>query len=199
MRIPDNEKIIDPLQEMDNLAKSYLSLERWGFKESIRFISTSPKIIYESEYCRVCLYWEGWEQNIGYTMGILYGRLHAPNDEISMKWQGVECRCWHHVEPALHFLDKANPQDAAKMYYHSQTIHQFRISNLGQSLAENRRQPEWLIRAHAAIWEQYGQLLFDLFDLRNPELWENYQSFIKDVFKVKRLNPNIKPPQNHVC
>jgi len=199
MRIPDNERIDDPLQEMDKLAKTYLDLDRWGFKESIRFHSTSPKIIYTSKYCKVTYFWEGWDYNVGYTIGILYGRLHAPDDEISMIWQGKECRCWHHIEPALHFLDGTKPQDAAKMFYRSQIIHQFRLSKLGQSLAEKRRQPEWLTRAHAAVWDHYGQRLFELFDLRHPNLWEEYQTFTKEVFKIKGIINHIKPPQDHIC
>ncbi len=199
MKIPDDKRIDNPLQEMDKLAKAYLDLERWGFRESTRFQSTSPKIIYDSNYCRVNFFWEGWDYNLGYSMGILYGRLHAPDDEISMEWQGRECRCWHHIEPALHFLDGTSPQYAAKNFFRSQVIHNFRLSELGQSLAKKHRQPEWLIRAHASIWKQYGQRLFDLFDLRHPELWEEYQTFIKAVFKIKGLNPHIKPPQDQIC
>lgn len=199
MNIPDNERIEDPLSEMNRLAQTYLNLEHWGFKESARFHSTSPKIIYESEFCRLNFFWEGWDYGLGYSMGILYGRLHAPDDEISIVWQGRECHCWHHIEPALHFLDGTNPQDAAKMYYRSHVIHRFRLSELGKSLAEKHYQPEWLIRAHSAVWEHYGQRLFELFDLRRPKIWEKYQVFIRDVFKIKGLKQYIKPPQDQIC
>jgi hypothetical protein len=37
---------------------------------------------------------------------------------------------------------------------------------------------------HNEIWEQYGQKLFDIFDLRNPELWEDYVQFHNEI---KRL------------
>jgi hypothetical protein len=38
---------------------------------------------------------------------------------------------------------------------------------------------------HAMIWEHYGQRLFELFDLRRPDLWEKYSSFVIQVYDLK--------------
>src|SRR5210317_121476 len=34
------------------------------------------------------------------------------------------------------------------------------------------------------IWEHYGQSLFDLFDLRQPELWKEYRVFLKEYYQL---------------
>ena len=78
-------------------------------------------------------------------------------------------------------------------------MEQFQQSELGKSLTGVRRQPEWLIRMHAAVWEYYGNRLFELFDLRHPELWDEYTQFTKEFYVIKGLSPNISPPQNQIC
>ncbi|HRJ75317.1 MAG TPA: hypothetical protein PLX90_04925, partial [Anaerolineales bacterium] len=38
--------------------------------------------------------------------------------------------------------------------------------------------PVWL---HNEIWNHYGKRFFDLFDVRNPELWEKYVNYCNEV------------------
>ncbi len=52
----------------------------------------------------------------GNSISIYYGRLHAPNEETTMIWNGEECHCWHRFELALHFLDGRTPEYASKRY-----------------------------------------------------------------------------------
>jgi len=199
MNIPDAEIINDPLKEMSNLANKYLNLVQWGFVETNRLQLPSPTVVYNSEWCKVKLLWGGWDYSTGYSMEIFYGRLHAIDDAVTMDWKGQECYCWHRIEPALHFLDGTSPRDSAKMFYRSKIMHQFRLSDTGKKLAKMRRQPEWNIRRHAAVWGHYKQELFELFDQRNSELWSRYQTFIKDVYKIMGMIPHIKPPEDQIC
>jgi hypothetical protein len=59
--------------------------------------------------------------------------------------------------------------------------------------------PEWEIRKHAYIWDEYAPRLFELFDLRQTHLWEKYRLFLKEIYDIKGRNPNIVPPMDSVC
>jgi len=194
--VKDKNYIQDPCEEMARLARTFLDLNRWGFHECTRIEATSPKIIYNSKWCRLKLIWDGWEMYNGYTIGILYSRLHAPDDRHCMNWDNEECYCWHRVEPALHFLDKLPPDTAAKMDYSHPLKKQFRESDFGKNILY---QPEWLIRMHGAIWEQYALRLFELFDLRRPDLWEKYRQYLKEVYDIKGRIPEITPSLDKIC
>ena len=135
----------------------------------------------------------------GNTISIYYGRSHAPNNEIRMNWDGEECHCWHREELALHFLDGRTPEEAAKLISTHRVIEQYKGSVLGQSLTGNRRQPEWLVRMHSVIWDEYAPRLFEVFDLRRPELWEKYRQFLKAVYDIKGRPDFIKPSMDKVC
>jgi hypothetical protein len=41
---------------------------------------------------------------------------------------------------------------------------------------------------HAAIWEQYGMRLFELFDLRRPDLWEQYRTWLRARYIAEGKN-----------
>ncbi len=197
MILPENERIEDPCEEMARLAEAFLPLKKWNFRESTRFVTTSPKVIYDSELCRVKFIWDGWETYTGNTMSILYGKLHAPNDKYQMIQNGEECYCWHRIELALHFLDGNTPKYAAQNVYSHDLLEQFYESEYQKKF--HRRQPEWLIRMHVVIWEHYAPRLFEVFDLGNPELWKQYREFLRQVYDIKGRSPNIKPSLDKVC
>jgi hypothetical protein len=194
----NDERNVDSIQEMTRIAQNSLDLDSWGFKESFR-ASKPGKLIYDSEWCRLSLIWGGWDPLGGNSISIYYGRLHAPNEEATMVWNGEECYCWHRFEQALHFLDGQTPEYASKTMYTHNLIEQYKRSELGQSFTGKRRQPEWLARKHATIWQHYGKHLFELFDLRRPDLWERYRQFLKEVYDIKGRSLHIKPPPDKVC
>jgi hypothetical protein len=196
MDIPENEIVKDPIEYILQLAHSILPINKWGFKESYR---SSKEIILNSEWCRINFVWSGWDMYGGNTISMYYGRHHAPNDSTRMTWSGAECHCWHREELALHFLDGHTPENAATMISSHPTIQKYRQSELGQSLSNTRRQPEWLIHLQVEIWEQYAPELFEVFDLRRPGLWNRYQKFIKEIYDIKGRSPNIHPPLDQVC
>ncbi len=191
-----DERDINPIDEMTRVAQGFLDLTGWGFKESYR--SAKPgKLIYASEWCRISFIWGGWDPLGGNNIHIRYGRLHASNEKATMIWNGEECRCWHDFDYALHFLDGRTPADAAKLNFSHPLTDPFYEAEFRQKF--HRRQPEWLARMHAVIWKHYGKRLFELFDLRQPDLWKQYRSFLKQVYDIKGRSPAIKPPLDKVC
>ena len=198
MNTYENERMEDPCEYMAQLAQKYLPLNHWGFKESFRS-NKDERLIFDSQWCRMKFSWSGWEMYGGNTISTFYGRLHAPRDDVRMKWNEKVCHCWHREELILHFLDQRKAEYAAKAIFTHELIEQYKLSDLGQGLAGKRRQPEWLVQMHATIWKNYAPRLFEVFDLRRPDLWEQYQSFVKQVYDIKGRNPAIVPPPDQIC
>lgn len=192
----DDERNVDPIQEMNYLAQSFLKLDAWDFKESHRSVKNGV-LIYDSEWCRLSITWGGWDPLGGNSISIHYGRLHAPNESANMNWNGEECYAWHEFENALHFLDGRSPIDAAKMNYSTPLISKYYEEEYNQKF--HRRQPEWLMKMHMEVWKHYGIKLFKLFDLRQPDLWEQYRRFLKEFYDIKGRIPFIKPSMDKVC
>jgi uncharacterized lipoprotein len=114
-----------------------------------------------------------------------------------MLWNGEECHCWHRIEYPLHFLDGRTSPDAAKLNYSHPIKDQFHKDDFKSKF--HRRQPEWLAQMHVKIWQNYGNRLFELFDLHRPELWQQYRQFLKEVYDIRGRNPAIQPPLDRVC
>ncbi|MBE0669353.1 MAG: hypothetical protein IH588_02090 [Anaerolineales bacterium] len=168
--------------------------------------SKVPSVIYDSQWCRFQIKFDGWEpphQSLTYTIRIYYGRLHALNNKGSMIWKGEECYCWHGLwggGEILNFLDGLSPSETANHKGWPRLLKRIREAELTKSLVEKvGGQPEQMLRTHRHIWEHYGQRLFELFDLRRPDLWEYYRQFLKEVYDIKGRNPNVQPPFDHVC
>ena len=153
-----DERNVDPILEMSQLAEKFLPLASWNFKESYRS-KQSGNVIYDSNQCRVNLVWGGWDQIGGFSISIYYGRLHAENESQTMNWSGETCHCWHRVEHLLHFLDGRAPVEAAKLSYSHSITAPFYEEEFRQKFY--RRQPAWLARMHATIWSHYGKRFFD--------------------------------------
>jgi hypothetical protein len=192
----NDERNVDPIQEMTRVAQGFLDLDLWRFKESYRS-AKSGNLIYDSEWCRLNFVWGGWDYGGGNSISIYYGRLHAPNEETTMIRNGEECHCWHNFDFALHFLDGRTPVDAAKLYVSHPLTDPFYEEDFRQKF--DRRQPEWLAQMHATIWQHYGKRFFELFDLRRSDLWDEYRQFLKEVYDIKGRSPRIKPPPDKVC
>ncbi len=199
--VPDNERIDNPCEYIAKLTHTHLPLSKWGFGESARFITTSPKIIYNSKWCRVKIIWNRWEMYAGNSLSILYGRLHAPDDKYRINLDGQEYHCWFGATASevLNFLDGSSAETVVHQKGFPKIIEQFRQSSDWKKLIEARRLPEAAIRMEATIWNHYGTQLFELFDLRRPDLWEKYRQFLKEYYDIKGRSPNIKPSLDQVC
>jgi hypothetical protein len=189
----------DIVEEITWVAQGFLDLTQWGFKESYR--SAKPaKLIYDSEWCRVKIEFAEWAppyQSTDYAVRIYYGRLHASNQTDTMIWNGEECWCWHLVSEGLHFLDGHSPEYTAKSLYSHELLDKYRETVRSKDL--RHKLIEWEIRKHAYIWEHYAPRLFELFDLRRPDLWEQYRLFLKQVYDLEGRSPAVKPPADKVC
>lgn len=194
----DKERKVDPIQEMLRLIQHFSKLDTWGFTESFQSTTTKDKqLIYDSEWCRISIVWGGWDPLAGNTISIYYGRLHAPNESATMSWNDEKCHAWHRFEHALHFLDGRSPVEAAKLNYSTPLTSKYFEEEISQN--SHRRQPERLMKMHSDVWDYYGQSFFELFDLRQPDLWERYRGFLKEFYDIKGRISFIKPPMDKIC
>lgn len=190
-----------------HLLQRFLDFERFGFQRSFAFISPEhlPYVIYDSEVCRVKFSLEGGDMHGSMEMTILYGRRHASSHESFITWQGERCWCWHHVFDTLDFLDGLSPQEAVDRVRVKDRwpppAEEFRQSEIAKKLIRDNY-PEWMTRMHAAIWKYYGQRLFGVFDLRRPDLWQQYTEFVREVQHIKAFKPfktNSIPAADKIC
>jgi hypothetical protein len=175
--------------------------KRWGFQMiySGPVPNTHPTIVYESKICRVRFIWEvrNDERVRSETARILYGRLHAPIFQSVMDWNGEKCHCWHNVDKALSFLDGLTPQEA-KNTRSPVFMWDFYEANKNRGWRDAEREA----RMQAAVWEHYGQKLFNIFDLNRLDLWEQYVDFINGYYslsKIKRVGNSENPPLYKIC
>jgi hypothetical protein len=204
-----DDRNIDPIEEITRIAQDFLQLPLRGFKESYRSIKPG-KIIYDSKWCRLNIIWGGWDYLGGNSIQIRYGRFHALDEKATMIWNGEECRCWHRVEHALHFLDKRAPDETANLNYDKRATDETANLNYSHPITKPfyekefrekfyRQQPEWMAQMHTTIWQHYGQQLFELFDLNQPDLWQRYQQFLKEIYDFEGRIPEVEPPLDKVC
>jgi hypothetical protein len=192
----EDEKKVDPIKEILKLIKNSSNLDNWGFKESYQSVKSNV-LIYDSEWCRMSFSWGGWDNLGGNSISVHYGRLHAPNEDAKMVWNGEECYAWHEFEYPLHFLDARSPAEASELDLSHPLTNKYYSDDFSKKF--HRRQPEWLMQMHMEVWDNYGERLFELFDLRQPQLWEQYGKFLKEFYDIKGRLPFIKPAMDKVC
>ncbi len=180
--------VADRYSECIHLIQQYINFEKWGFEQTqvsqkYEYPHERPQIIYDSEWCRVKFlyrsYGEMYDQSD--VLSILYGRLHAADMADSILWNGELHHCWHHISLALCFLDGMSTEEAAKALWNHPIIAGYKKSKEMQNISQPSKESEM----HAIIWEKYGYRLFELFDLRRPDLWEKYSVFIKQVYDIR--------------
>jgi hypothetical protein len=195
---PESEKIANPCEYMSTLAKKILPLEKFGFTETYRS-NEDNNVIFSSNILRINFVWSGWDYLAGNTISIYIGRLHAPDNELTIDWEGKQCYCWHRVEPALHFIDGDEVDIVAEEIYSHQLMTEYKNSELGKSLTGKRMQPEWLLNMHALILENYAEKLFSLYDMENEKVWRLFQEYVKKVYDIRGRIDHIEPPQGQIC
>jgi hypothetical protein len=191
-----DERNIDPIQEMTRIVNDYSKINAWNFKESFRS-KNGKELILNSEWCRVNLVWGGWDPLGGNSISIYYGRLHAPNEAATMLWEGEDCYAWHDLTPALYFLDELSPVGAVSTKSSHRLTDKFYEEEFRKTY--HRRQPEWLMKMHMEVWGYYGVRLFELFDLRRPDIWTQYRLFLKEYYDIKGRRKSIIPSLDKVC
>jgi hypothetical protein len=98
-----------------------------------------------------------------------------------MNWNGKKCLCWHsNIQIALSFIDGISAQqlvDGGEEIWRSMD----NVLNVNYAPGDYLEYP---LRLHSKIWEHYGERLFSIFDLRKPELWEQYSKFSDQYNKL---------------
>ena len=201
------------LETLTDLIEQFLPIQEWGFTENLRVEAREPFLIYNSKWCRIRFFIE--RDRYEEYLHISYGRLHAENSSQIMKWNDKKCRCWQHYSDLnliFNFLDDVSPHDAYKAMFsfydnHSPKHPMFQTQRPMHPLFQaqlNSRNPndkllstELLVmqslKFHSSIWSYYGLRFFELFDLRRPDLWERYVSFLRDVYEPEDYERYIPP------
>jgi hypothetical protein len=87
---------------------------------------------------------------------------------------------WHGIVTLLKFLDGLSPQEAKNTEL-PKLFQEFEQSDIAKNI---KYMPEKDLVFAASIWETYGQRLFDIFDARNKDLWEQYSVFVSEYEKI---------------
>ena len=198
------EQAEDVGQALIQMIEQNSNIIRWKFHLAFtKFDQTSNiKIIYDSEWCRIKFMFSRQRSPEWDELLIQYGRVHAPNEESFMRWAGQECRCWHNIMDPLRFLDGLSPSEAIEQVKTRkqlpEAVRAFKESDHGKKLL-SEYPPKSVIVMHSKLWERYGHRLFKLFDLRQPQLWTQYQQFIKEYHQLMGTKTSYGPPLENIC
>ncbi|MFN8434891.1 MAG: hypothetical protein U0V18_12765 [Anaerolineales bacterium] len=166
-----------------------IDMNRWGFKLTYSKSSEyangylTHKVIYNSEWCRVSFsaYQRKNSPPDMYDLHVRYGRIHAPDESEKMTWHGEECYCWHSTGSThIYFLEGLSPSETLKhpnlaIFEEAQSSKYDKIRlELGDFSPIHRE---------SVIWEYFGLRLFELFDLRRPDIWDKYKDFLNHYYQ----------------
>jgi len=174
--------------EMDyliNLINNFLPLSKWDFIESLK---SDTVVILNSPCCRLkfSIVKDRYDDHLFFS----YGRLHAKDNSRIIKWKGKDCYCWHgtrHIQLALKYLDGQSPNEAYQRPFvrHRLFADYFNTERLKYMKYGTE---ERIILLQDGIWEKYGMRFFELFDLRQPDFWENYLDFLREYYKLEEMD-----------
>ena len=187
------------LQKCFSILAKHLDFEDWGFRQSYIQPGKYPTIIYDSEWCRVKFAFDdsGDQHDSRTYLHVYYSRLHAPSNGSFMLSSKEEHWCWHDDDFALNFLDGLSPEEAVKEKYNPHVVVKYKKSDLATALY-NLSPAEWMAGMVAQIWKQYGHRLFEVFDLRRPDLWERYKVFVNEMYAIEQSDSHGLPPYNKI-
>jgi hypothetical protein len=187
-------------QECLRILTRHLDFENWGFRQTYIQPGKYPTVIYDSEQCRVKFTFDGsGDQHDSRTyLRVYYGRLHAPSNATFMLFNKEEHWCWHDDNFALNFIDGLSPEEAIKEKHTPRVVAQYEKSDLAISL-HNLSPAAWMAGLTAQIWKEYGQRLFEIFDLRQPDFWQRYEVFVNEMYAIEQPDLHGFPPYNKIC
>ena len=196
------------------IIEDLLDTKSWSFKLSYSILREynreyfrgflMRRVIFDSKWCRVRF--DAYQRRNAYypdmyDVSIRYGRLHAPNESDYLTWHGDQCWCWHSIGSShLFFLEKISPAELVERSilpeYGPSTSSKYELGDFSPLARE------------AQIWKYYGKSLFELFDLRRPDVWHEYVEYLREYerlrqesFKRKGITPLAEkgPPLWKVC
>lgn len=191
--------------------ESKMDFSRWEFRLTHSDFSRNgvSRAIYDSELCRVDfdLYNERYGPEND-ELHVQYGRLHAPDTEAFIVWNGEKCRCWHYsiFLPVL-FLEGFTPEEVASRKAQEGSLPLPPILAAQEQSEANieLRQtypPAAVLAREALIWDHYGVRFFELFDLREADLWDSYRRFVEEYYRLRprrQFKGDTSPPDHKIC
>ena len=189
------------------MVEENLDMKAWKFVPSVKKFLTpgNLEIIYDSEWCRTKFIYSREQPNLPLydELRVYYGRKHAPDNGDFIDWQGELCWCWHDIFDTLWFLDGISPLDAV-LYEKKKgplppVVNEFWDSPIGINL-RNEFPPHFTLACQAMLWKHYKQNIFKLFDIREPNLWNQYKKFLEEFHKLKGTKTYFRqPPKSKIC
>lgn len=189
----EHEKILQ--DRLIRRAEQYLDLKRWMFKLNYKSYSNGYVAIYDSSFCRLRCSLSLDPRDKDDTIGISYGRSHAPDENNYIVYQGKNCQVWHDFLMGYvgQFLDGITPHKLARARIeHISIPSRARKAFEENAMGKELRSPVWGLRLEEFAWEYYGNDLFELFDIRRSEKWEEYRHFLIELYNELIKNPNEK-------
>ncbi len=169
--------------EFLDAVERYLDLDRWGFAPT-RLRISDVAVIYDSPRCRVKL-WPTFNFEPGEgAVYCEYGQLDVPDEPEPEDFR--KGKTWDTINSQEYywFLEGYTPEQALESWRAGlgwPAWQAFLDSELGRTL----HGIEWWAAGHGFLWEYYGERLFSLFDLRQPERREAYWRFRGDFRRLR--------------
>ena len=174
--------------------KKYFPLDELGFGNPS---PTSNGYIFDTKFCRVKFELSQVNYHPLYETIIYYGRLHAPSNEEQITWNGEKCLCWHSkIHITIPFIEGVTAQALANDSYGE--IWRSLVSALKIDYPSTDYF-EYPLVLHSKLWERYGERIFSVFDLRNPELWEKYSKYFTVYNEVLNKSLNLFREIDKIC
>ncbi len=199
------EKCKKASENLIEFISQHLDYTTYGFHTSYHDLERhNPYVALDSEWCRVSF---TLDMNRPYEQDMLkvrYGRVHAPNEQFVMEWEGKSCWCWHKYIHAVFFIAGITPEETVDMMSrrdYPNVVQEFFDSKLASQYHKEYR-PKYDLHLHKTIWEHYGQRFFEVFDVRQFDIWEQFKFFVKEIFRIKGRTslPIVDlPPSYEIC
>jgi hypothetical protein len=172
--------------ELIQTAESYQPLKDWGFTLSAKQEGNPVSwLVYTSQWCKIKIHHRrDFHQQVSEdSVNIYYGRVHALDDANIMEYQGQKYYCWiDSVDQKLVFkyLDGQSPEEAMQYTMRPQWLKDYLANTQKTGIAG-----ESTLVYEKAFWDRYGLRFFELLDIRRPDLWDGYISFLKEYAKLE--------------
>jgi hypothetical protein len=187
--------------ELLQLLENYQPMKDWVFTLSAKHEGDPESwLVYTSQWCKIKIYHrKDFHQSMREdSLHIYYGRIHALDDSPTMEHEGQMYFCWFSPDNLVYsFLDGKSPEEAFKSRFDTPQFLSDLFARAKESENKVPRLPgEEYLEFQKAIWDQYGLRFFELLDIRRPDLWDSYISFLKEYAKLKSAKEEEKREEN---
>ena len=173
--------------ELVQTAENYQPLKDWGFTLSAKQEGAPVSwLVYTSQWCKIKIHHRrDFHQQVREdSLNIYYGRVHALDDSPTMEHEGQMYHCWlSSVDWFLvcAFLDGQSPEETFNTIISRPKWFEEYLANA----PESKNEGEARLIYHKGYWDHYGLQLFELLDIRRPDLWDRYINFLKEYARLK--------------